>query len=176
MIRAILGWLSIPVDMSISSLAPLLALLGTLIVALLGFYQWRKQNANPNRAANASAQRAAFERLWQMLEEINLQLRKREAGNPSLFKMLQDVNTFFLTNSLYFEDSDQLLINQYVIALNNLREKIYTNDDSEVSSAFQMTLVPILDTSDKAIKDAADKVERLRKKIKSKIQRIAVSQ
>ena len=54
---------------------PLIALLGTLTVALLAFYQWRKQHDHPSRTANADARRKAHEALWQKLEEINLKLR-----------------------------------------------------------------------------------------------------
>ena len=98
-------------------IAPGLALLGTLVAAALGFYQWRKQSANANRAANAAARREAYEGLWQRLEEINLDLRKSRDKVPSLTHDLSSINAYFLAHSLYFDDADQDLQSPPVLFL-----------------------------------------------------------
>jgi hypothetical protein len=156
-------------------LAPVIALAGTLIVALLGFYQWRKQYANANRAANAAARREAYASLWQKLEEINLDLRQQGDKNPSLFERLRAMNAFFLANSLYFEDRDQPLINDYIAAMDRLREKIFTSDDSDATSAFRMTMNPRFAGLEAEIEEAVEQVERLRAKLKKKVQQVAAS-
>ena len=157
---------------SLPSLTPWITLIGTLAVASLGFYQWRKQYSNANRAANAAARREAYEGLWKKLEQINLDLRNDT--NPSLFRRLHEVNVYFLSNSLHFEDDDQPLINDYVAALDKLREKIYTAGDSDVVSAFRMTAA-LPPRRDSEIESAAARVEQLRAKIKKKVQRVAGS-
>jgi hypothetical protein len=84
-----------------------MALFGTLAVGSLGFYQWKKQNSNANRTANAAAKREAYDGLWQRLEQINLDLRKTEEKRGNLLERLQGVNTYFLTHSLYFADDEE---------------------------------------------------------------------
>jgi hypothetical protein len=161
--------------MTLQSLTPYIALLGTLAVALLGFYQWKKQYLNPNRAANAAGRREAYEGLWQMLEQINLDLREHRESNPNLFKKLREVNTYFLSHSLHFDDRDQALINEYITAMSLLREKIYTSDDADVAGAFRATMAEVPMVQDAEIMDAAEQVKRLRGKVKSKVQRVAGS-
>ena len=158
-----------------SLLGPLIALAGTVAVALLAFYQWRKQNANPNRAANAAARREAYDSLWQKLEQINLDLREERENNPTLFQHLREINTYFISHSIHFEDKDQGIINEYIAAMSLLREKIYTSDDADVTSAFRRTWVGIPSTSDAELRSAAEQVKRLRAEVKSRVQRIVAS-
>jgi len=160
---------------SVQSMAPVIAVAGTLVVALLGFYQWRKQYANPNRAANAAGRREAYEGLWQKLEAINLDLRQQREGNPALFERLREMNTFFLAHSLYFEDGDQPLINDYIAAMDLLREKIYTSGSSEAVSAFRMTMNPSFPHVEAEIVEALERVEKLRARLKKKVQQVAAS-
>jgi hypothetical protein len=158
-------------------LTPVIALGGTLIVALLGFYQWKKQYSNANRAANAAGRREAYESLWQKLEEINLDLREQRGGNPKLFERLSEINRFFLAHSLYFEDRDQTLINDYIAAMHALREKIYTSGSEEAVSVFRATMDPRLYCPDleKELKETGERVQELRAKLKKKVQQVAAS-
>ena len=161
--------------MSLQAWTPVIGLVGTLVVALLGFYQWRRQASNANRSANAAKRREAYEGLWQKLEQINLDLRERQADNPSLFHRLREVNTYFVSQSLYFDDKDQVLINQYIAAMSRLREKIFTSDDANVTSVFRATMLALPVKLDNEIREAADEVDRLRVEIKSKVQRVAAT-
>lgn len=162
-------------DALLPLVTPVLALAGTLAVALLGFYQWRKQNSNPNRAANAAAKRAAYEELWQRLEKINLLLRKGGNENPNLHAQLREVNKFFISRSLYFDDNDQSVVTEYITAMNALREKVYASDDSNVTAIWHRTIISMPPTLDAEIAAASNRVDVLRAKIKKKIQRIASS-
>jgi hypothetical protein len=163
--------------MDIALAAPILALAGTLAVAVLGFYQWRKQNANPNRAVNAAAQRAACEELWQRLEEINLMLRKGGDANPALNTQIREVNTLFISKSLYFDDKDQEVIIEYISALNFLREKVYASGDKNIMDEYANTTSNLAKYSvpSPEIAAAFERVDELRKTIKKKIQRVAAS-
>lgn len=156
-------------------MAPLIAVAGTLLVALLGFYQWRKQYSNANRAANAAGRRQAYESLWQRLEAINLNLREQRGGNPRLFEQLHEMNTFFLAHSLYLEDRDQVLINDYIAAMNVLRERIYASGSEETVSAFQVTMNPSFQRVEQEIREAVQQTERLRARLKKKVQQVAAS-
>jgi hypothetical protein len=152
-------------------ITPGLALIGTLLVALLGFYQWRKQNANPNRAANAAARRDAYEGLWKRLEEINLELRKTGSKPPSLSDQLRSINEYFLGHSLYFDDADQAIIDKYVSALHIVRSAIDESGDAKVEEDYNTTgsfnpskFMPLI--------EATEEMQKYRSIIKAKAEKV----
>jgi len=149
----------------------LIALVGTLVAVLIGFYQWRKQRNEPTRAAGAEARRKAYEGLWQKLEEINIKLRDTEDRNPELYRMIKDINTYFLQNSIYFDDKDQAPLNEYVAALDRLRTAIFTHGDEDVTHAWTRTVINLASVSGE-IEEASETVNRLRAVVKEKIQRV----
>jgi hypothetical protein len=154
-------------------LTPALALVGTLVAALLGYFQWRKQNWDPNRSEKAAARRDAHEELWQRLETINLLLRKGGEDNPKLHSLIRGVNEFFLSKSLYFDDRDQVELVEYITAMEALREQVYASDDSDVQAKWELTIAswrPPEHGND--IGDALLRVNALRAKIKKRIQRV----
>jgi hypothetical protein len=149
-----------------------LALAGTLLVALLGFYQWRKQNANPNRAANAAARRDAFAGLWERLEQINMDLRKTRSEIPSLDGQLHSINEYFLGHSLYFDDEDQVTINKYVGALHRVRAIIDRDGDDQMNEQYHLT-GPIDIRGLEELRAATNEMEKYRAIIKEKAQKVA---
>jgi hypothetical protein len=153
-------------------IAPVLALAGTLLVASLGFYQWKRQNANPNRAANAAARRAAYEGLWQRLEQINLDLRKTRSEIPILSNQLHSINEYFLSHSIYFDDADQAVIDKYVSALHRVRSIIDKSDDSNLKESFRLTGAHDRDDLDE-LYEATKEMQKYRTVIKEKAQKVA---
>jgi hypothetical protein len=153
-------------------ITPVLALLGTLLVAALGFYQWKKQNANPNRGANAAARREAYEGLWKRLEQVNLDLRKKTEKAPSLSDQLRSINEYFLSHSLYFDDADQEIIDKYVRALHLVRSVIDKSDDPALKEKFHTTGSydpgPLQE-----LVAATEEMEKYRAIIKEKAQKVA---
>lgn len=92
-------------------------------MAGLGFFQWRKQHANPHRTAIADARRKAVEALWAQLEKETLALRvfyppSREAVKTAKFEL----NKLFLEHSLYLDDELQLRLNRYVEAMHKVAD------------------------------------------------------
>ncbi len=113
-------------------IAPAFALLGTIVVAGAGLYQWKKQNGNPNRGAIAEARRKAAEALWAKLEELNLELRRpAEEGRTDLGLLTTELNATFLQNSFYLDDDAQRLANDYLQSLAGLAAKM---DDSQAEA------------------------------------------
>lgn len=141
---------------------------GALLVALLGFYQWRKQQERSRRTDFDTARRKAYENLWGKLEEVNLRLRDQRAKNSTLHAQLKDANTFFLQNSLYLEDDEQESINKYISALHHLRSLVYTSSDEDIVSVWERTNI-MTPEFDEKINLAVKDVESMRQKIKSRI-------
>jgi len=153
----------------------LLGLAGTLLVALLGFYQWRRQQERSRREEYTASKRKAYEGLWNMLEEVNLQLRENKGNNPALHAQLKSANTFFLQHSLYLDESEQDLINKYIAALHRLRTAIYTSGDEDVTDVWRVTGSGIPTDLDRELGDAAKEVSLLREKIKSRVREVVSS-
>jgi hypothetical protein len=99
-------------------IGPFLALLGTLIVAAIGFYQWRRTATNQSRSAVAEARRKAAEALWSKLEEANIALRSGQSLNEASLRALHnEVNSTFLKNSLYLTEETHRLVSAYLNSL-----------------------------------------------------------
>jgi hypothetical protein len=160
--------------MDLQPFAPAIALFGTLAVGALGFYQWKKQNSNANRAANSEAKRAAYEGLWQRLEQINIDLRQQRGDSPDVDEQLREVNTYFISKSLYFDDRDQGMINAYVKAMNLLQKKIAASGNARISGSYRSTMIQP-SKSVNNIFEAQSEVENLRRQIKAKVQKVAGS-
>lgn len=131
--------------------------------------------SNPTTVANESARREAYIGLWQKLEQINLDLREQRDDNPGLFHRLREINTYFVSRSLYFDDADQRLINDYIAAMNLQREKIFTEGDEDATSAFMRTWIEIPPTLNAEINAASERVRTLRAEIKEQVRRVAGS-
>ena len=120
---------------------PLIALAGTLAGAAVGFYQWRRQNGNPNRAAVADARRKAAEAIWGKLEELNLELRSPAADRRTDLRLLAaDLNATFLRNSLYLDQDTQRLANDYLASLVDLARRMDGTDDERTRAQWSDTV------------------------------------
>ena len=152
-------------------LTPLLALAGTLIVAALGFYQWKKQSANQSRGAVAESRRKAAEALWSKLEEINLALREASALDRSRFTQLErEVNTIFLKSSLYLADRTQSLVSEYTRALFKV-SALLTGTQGSSSIEWANTAIQISSTDSPEAGVALDEANRLRTEVKNALLR-----
>jgi hypothetical protein len=160
--------------MDLQPFAPAIALFGTLAVGSLGFYQWKKQNSNPNRASNAAAKREAYEGLWQRLEQINIDLRQQRENSNDVDEQLRGINTYFLSKSLYFDDRDQKMINAYVKSMNILQEKIAASGNARISGSWRATMIQPLESGND-IFETQSEVEKFRRQIKAKVQKVAGS-
>ena len=150
-------------------LGPVLGLVGTCIVVGFGFYQWRKQNANPNRAGVAEGKRTASELLWSKLEEVNLRLRATAPQDTTeLAPLLREVNAVFLANSLYLEDDQQVAANAYIKALHNVGELVSTSD-AEAKSEWSNTAAMPLDASSPELRKALEDLSALRAEVKEQL-------
>ena len=154
-----------------SLIAPLIALTGTLVVATLGFHQWKKQNGDPNRGAKADAKRKAVETIWLQLEDINLRLRPfgEDSRKIDIGSELRQLNELFLRNSLYLDDALQSPLNEYVKQLHRAAKLIdkYQENTSEWASTAINPRSRV--AKYKEVNEQLDLLEALRAKIKKSL-------
>jgi hypothetical protein len=140
-----------------------------LIVALLGFYQWRKQQERTRRTEFIAAKRNVCEGFWNTLEEINLRFRESTGSNPQLFEQIKSANVYFLKHSLYFEDEEQAPINKDIEALERFRAALYAPGNEDVASVWEQTCEEFPVELDKELTRLDGEVQGLRQAIKSKV-------
>lgn len=148
---------------------PLLGLFGTLVAVGFGYFQWRKQHGNPNRAIVADAKKTASENVWRKLEEVNLRLRAAPSPETArLPLLLREVNSVFLANSLYLQDDQQAAVNAYVKAMHHVSEMVNSAGDDDKSEWSNTAALP-LDASSPELRAAFEQLSTLRGVVKSRL-------
>src|SRR5712691_220342 len=100
-----------------SWLAPVLGLAGTVMVAALGYYQWRRTDT-PRRERDFNKKRAAtLQSLVERLQGLQLGARDRTAQSGDLEDQARRLNEFLIENRLWLEPGDKKLARGYLDAL-----------------------------------------------------------
>jgi hypothetical protein len=98
-------------------LAPTLALVGTVVVAAVGYYQWRR-NDKRRRAADFNKKRASVLRaLVERLQKLQLLSRNRAGQSTNLASQAKGLNEFLIENRLWIRPNEAQLARQYLEAL-----------------------------------------------------------
>jgi hypothetical protein len=95
----------------------LIGLAGTLIVAYIGYRQWRLSREDAKRQDVVKAKRQAYEGLWKLVEKTHVELRTNPHELQHLRERIAEVNSYVLENEVYLADGDQELVNRYLEAL-----------------------------------------------------------
>ncbi len=98
-------------------IGPLLALAGTVLVVLMGYHQWKKQQRSSRTAGFVAQRDKTYADLWQKVEAVHLAVRM-DRFNPKKFKdLVQAVNIYAIEYALYLDQDVQQQINSYLAAL-----------------------------------------------------------
>jgi hypothetical protein len=98
----------------------LIGLTGTLVVAYIGYRQWRVSHQGSSRQDVVKARRQAYEALWKLVEKTHVELRRSPDELRHLRHRIADVNSYVLENELYLADGDHDLVNRYLEALGEM--------------------------------------------------------
>lgn len=155
-------------------LAAFIALAGTIIAALIGFRQWKKQQDASRLAAFQTERRHVYKELWDMLEEMHLNMRSDEMGREEFTSRITRVNSFVLKNSLYIDKKDSQLATQYINSVFELSKLIKRSRDKRAKRDWDITSELPPDTLAEAdtIKAAWNTVNEHRDRVVAKFQRV----
>jgi hypothetical protein len=103
-----------------SALGAALGLLGTLIVAFLGYRQWKKQQDLARYGGFLSERQTAYKDLWQKLEVVHLSVRSEEFSEEQFHKLVRAVNVHLISASLHLDRGEKSRVNDYLAALGKL--------------------------------------------------------
>jgi hypothetical protein len=103
-----------------SALAAALGLVGTLIVAFLGYRQWKKQQDLARYGGFLSERQTAYKDLWKKLEVAHLSVRSEEFRENNFNELVRAVNVHLIHVGLHLDPGEKERVNDYLTALGNL--------------------------------------------------------
>src|SRR5512141_2834986 len=101
-------------------IGPLLALVGTVLVAFLGYRQWRKQQDWVRYGGFVSERQAAYKELWQKLEAVHLYVRTESFDETKFDELVRSANVHLIEYGLHVDRGEKKRANDYMAALCNL--------------------------------------------------------
>jgi hypothetical protein len=130
-----------------------IALVGTIITAVFGYRQWKRQQRTPRHNALLDERAQAYKELWEKLEEIHVGVRGRQPKSAQFSQMIRDVNAFAMKHGLHIDDQDRELATQYLAAVYDYCIIISESKDKDaMREGFETTHIR---------KEVLDRVQRL---------------
>ena len=119
----------------------LIGLLGTVLAAYLGYRQWRLSRRDLSSSSLVEKRRAAYETLWQRLNDLEVELRRSAIPSEQLGAQVAEINRWIMVNEIYVRDETRALVNQYLKSVQG-----WTNHVRESGSDIQKSAMT--DTAD----------------------------
>jgi len=120
-------------------LPALVALVGTILTVIVGYRQWKKQQEASRQANFQQEKQQAYKTLWEMLEEVHVNLRTKESGQAKFRGMLTEVNSFILRKSIYLDADVHEWSNDYLKCVRDLKEFIASSGNDAAEASFRNT-------------------------------------
>ena len=110
---------------------PVVALLGSIAVALLGYRQWKKQQDVVRFGGVLLDRQATYKALWEKVEAVHLFVRSETFDRDRYLALVRDVNTHMIHVGLLLDHGEKQRVNQYMSALGALGETLSASAASE---------------------------------------------
>jgi len=117
----------------------IIALLGTIVVALIGYRQWKRQQEATRGSEFRSQKQQTYRELWDQLENIHVRLRTKKVAREEFHSLLRDVNSYILKHGLYLESDDQQLADQYLSKVREFTDLITASHSEDAKTALHST-------------------------------------
>jgi len=150
------------------ALGAVLGLIGTLIVALLGYRQWKKQQDLARYGGFLTERQTAYKELWRKLEAVHLSVRSEEFREGDFRKLVREVNVYLIDSGLHFDPGEKKRVNDYMAALGNLGKVLAESAASDTKAQAQQSLYDTTEIPEavlaqvKGLRDAYSSVEQQR--------------
>jgi hypothetical protein len=114
----------------------------SLLVAFLGHWQWRRQQASA-AADRYQAQRAeALGELWDKLNDHSTAARLAQLDAAQFYRNVQDLNFFLIRRSPFLTESEKELARLYLESIYAFRVRVEESKDKAAHEAL-LTSVPL---------------------------------
>lgn len=123
-----------------NALGPALALIGTIVVALLGYRQWKKQQDLARYGGFLAERQAAYKDLWEKLEAVHLSVRSQSFREKEFHELVRAANVHMIKAGLHLDRGEKKRVNDYLAALGNLGRLLEQSAATDAKSQAQRTL------------------------------------
>jgi hypothetical protein len=120
-------------------LPALLALLGTAFGLWLGHWRWSSELRMTRRRAFDARRYAAYQDLWNILEDAHVAIRTGRPEPGEVYKLVQHINGFRLRNAIYIEPADSTLSNDYFDSIVQLSRALAYSGSGELEQDWGAT-------------------------------------
>lgn len=150
------------------ALGAALGLIGTLVVAVLGYRQWKKQQDLARYGEFLSERQKAYKELWKKLEAVHLSVRSEEFREEDFRERVREANVYLIESGLHFDPGEKNKVNDYMAGLGTLGKLLADSAESEAKSQAQQSLHDTTEIPEsvliqvKGLRDAYSCVEKQR--------------
>lgn len=127
-----------------SIIVAVIGLVGTIGVAYLAHRQWNITRRDSKKQAFFAKRKEIYEQLWNMTEQIDVDLRTQPEALQYVQQKITDVNAFILKNEVYLADDDHALIDSCIQALVAAAKWSAGHPDPEVQENYHKTNIVAL--------------------------------
>lgn len=156
----------------------IVALLGTVFVAVLGYRQWRKQQDLAHYGRFVQQRQTAYETLWAKLEAVHLTIRSSDFHEDTFHSLVRAVNTHLIQVGLHLDRGEKKRVNDYLESLGALGRLLAESTASEAktqakTSMHDTAVIPIDVLAEvEGLKVAYDAVEERRQVLIEQFRRV----
>lgn len=145
----------------------IIALIGTILVALVGYRQWKRQQEATRTSDFRLERQKAYKELWEKLEGIHIRLRRFDVEKEQFRSLVRDMNEYILQHGLYLEKDDRRLANDYLAKVQELTSLVATCSSTDAKRAMEDTaeLSPEVTDSVQQLGNMQKEVDSIRESI-----------
>ena len=161
-------------DLLSSGVPAIIALVGTIMTAAIGYNQWKRQHDTTLTNTYTTERQAAYKELWTKLEEVHVKVRINDVTQQDFDKLLNDVNSFVMKHSLYLSHEDQILANTYLEAVYKFTKLVRESKDEAAERQMYATAALSVDEFQRGreINLLAKEADRIRNTIVERFRQI----
>jgi hypothetical protein len=137
-------------------LPALIGLIGTLVVAFIGYRQWKRQHALARAGSVLSDKHAAYKTIWIKLEDVHLFVRSETFDRERFLELVRNVNVEMMRSGLLLERGEKGLVNEYLQALETFAKSLDSHEDSGVRQEVRDNLYSTGPVATEVIEKAED--------------------
>lgn len=97
-----------------------IALVGTILVAIVGYRQWKRQQELARYGSFLAERQNAYKQLWEKLEAAHLYVRTESFEKDAFQELMRAANIHMITAGLLLKDGEKERVNRYLQALGAL--------------------------------------------------------
>jgi hypothetical protein len=138
------------------ALPALIGLLATLVVAFIGYRQWKRQHALARAGSVLSEKQTAYKTIWNKLEDAHLFVRSETFDRERFLELVRNVNIELMRSGLLLERGEKALVNEYLQALETFAKELDSHEDSGVRDDVRENLYSTAPVAIAVVQNARD--------------------